>query len=167
MEEASHPGPRKRIKKMMQMVLLSRRLFPSAAQRAAVLRKKERWILEWIGQCNARFSDLHLDSARREGAIDKARSRVAGSKQWLSICQGVILQQHEPTVGAAQRLGRAAEMLARHRRALRLMWVWETQQIRFLQRSQVRIGYELEGFHDALNSVRAALDAISDRRASF
>ena len=47
------------------------------------------------------------------------------------------------------------------------MWVWETQQLRFLQQSQVRIGYELEGFHDALNSVRAALDAISARRASF
>ena len=160
MEEASHPGPRTRFKKMKQMVLLSRRLFPSAAQRAAVLGKKERWILEWIGQCNARFSDLHLDSARREGAIDKARSRVAGSKQWLSICKGVILQHHEPTVGAAHRLVRAAEMLSRHRRALRQMWVFETQQLRLLQQSQVRIGFEF-------NTVHIALDAISARHAAF
>ena len=97
---------------MKQMVLLNRRLFPSAAQRAAILRKKVHWILQWIGQCNARSSDLHRDYIRRETAIDKARSRVAGSKQWLSICKGMILQQHEPTVGAAQRLVRAAEMLS-------------------------------------------------------
>ena len=167
MEEASHRGPRTRFQKVKQMVLLKRRLFPSDAQSAAILRKKERWILEWIGQCTARTADLHLDCIKRERAIDKSRSRAAGSKQWLLICRGVILQHHEPTVGAAQRLVRAAEMLARHRLALRQKWVWETQQIRFLRRSQVRLGYELEGFHDALISVHTALAVISARRAEF
>ena len=69
-------------------------------------------------------------------------------------------------MGVAQRLVRAAEMLSRHRRALRERWVFETQQVYFLWQCQLHIDLELQGLHDGLNRLQDALQAISARRAA-